>query len=288
MLHARPPAAAGRHGFTLVELLVVIGIIAVLIGILLPSLNAARERGNTIKCLSNLRSLGQASATYTSQNLGYLLPADVNDPALAGEPNGRVWSDTWVTILVAEKFVPYTSELSTTAPSNQETVFHCPSGLFENSAISAIATGIPTSRKDAQGAMGYLHQSSAAGLEPGLNVFCWYGINGTSDSNSKSIPWRRITNKKGYAKANQIKNGSELAFLFDGILGLNHQSTNANRLNARHNNQRTTNVVFLDGHAESFPTKDLPGGDGDANPAGTAFSVANLQKYNLPKWRIDQ
>ena len=77
-------------------------------------------------------------------------------------------------------------------------------------------------------------------------------------------------------------------FLFDGILGLNHQSTNANRLHARHNGQKTTNIAFFDGHAESFATKVLPGGDGDANPAGTTFGLANLAKYPYPKWRIDQ
>src|SRR5947209_3002933 len=65
--HIAQPAA----GFTLVELLVVIGIITVLISILLPALSKARESGNRITCLSNLRQLGQAMIMYTNAGQGY-------------------------------------------------------------------------------------------------------------------------------------------------------------------------------------------------------------------------
>ncbi len=60
------------RGFTLVELLVVIGIIAVLIGVLLPALSKARQQSNSLWCLANLRSFGQAINMYTMANNGRL------------------------------------------------------------------------------------------------------------------------------------------------------------------------------------------------------------------------
>jgi len=71
-----------RRAFTLVELLVVIGIIAVLMGILLASLSHAREAGRSVKCLANLHSLGVAMSSYVQRYERFPRPAQ-NNPALA-------------------------------------------------------------------------------------------------------------------------------------------------------------------------------------------------------------
>src|SRR5262245_16147867 len=69
-----------RAAFTLVELLVVIGIIAVLIGILIPALSRARESSIRIKCASNLRQIGIAAMNYAAENKGILPDVRSNNP----------------------------------------------------------------------------------------------------------------------------------------------------------------------------------------------------------------
>jgi prepilin-type N-terminal cleavage/methylation domain-containing protein/prepilin-type processing-associated H-X9-DG protein len=81
------PCPTHRRGFTLVELLVVIGIIAVLIGLLLPSLSAARENAKYVVCQSNLRQVGVMLTEYSIKWRGWLFPPERG----AGLPREERW-----------------------------------------------------------------------------------------------------------------------------------------------------------------------------------------------------
>jgi prepilin-type N-terminal cleavage/methylation domain-containing protein len=74
-----------RGGFTLVELLVVIGIIALLISMLMPALNRVRDQANRIKCMSNLRQVMQGVLMYCTENKGYMPMCN-----WAGYPAGHI------------------------------------------------------------------------------------------------------------------------------------------------------------------------------------------------------
>src|SRR4051812_47591934 len=110
---ARPCAREARHarrGFTLTELLVVIGVIALLIGILLPALSKARESSRRASCLSNLRQLGHFLVMYANDN---------RDALPNGNTVGGRWDDSVGQSIVMVDF----TEKYKISPG----VYHCPS-----------------------------------------------------------------------------------------------------------------------------------------------------------------
>src|SRR3954454_11518731 len=84
-----------RRGFTLVELLVVIGIIALLISILLPALSGARQSAKDVQCASNIRQLCTALMNYATENKRKYPPAinTLIPTPPAGQPTANLWYD---------------------------------------------------------------------------------------------------------------------------------------------------------------------------------------------------
>jgi len=100
--------------FTLIELLITISIIAILAGLLLPVLNAAREKGYDIVCKNNLKTMGIASVAYAADNDDWMVPCQTQRYTVTYD-----YQDLWVSLLI-----PYGAPFS--KERNAATVHHCP------------------------------------------------------------------------------------------------------------------------------------------------------------------
>lgn len=268
---------ARRSGFTLVEMLVVIGIIAVLVGILLPILGMAREAGRCANCLSNLKQIGAAFQMYANDHNGYMVPGDYFGQS---DSPATFWSaGNWAVILAEGNYLPIPEGMSTSPtsvivgvdPSTWEgsNILRCP----DYADLDLTNASMPTSQTDPRGA-GYVIRHDDFSL---VGVRTWYAMNGAPMQHArggKPLPMQWIPDFDPVTgvpdwhinKVSSFDNIGHLPLIFDGAWTLDFVSSTSttydvNRINARHYNGKYTNVLCADGHCETDATNTLPNSD---------------------------
>jgi prepilin-type N-terminal cleavage/methylation domain-containing protein/prepilin-type processing-associated H-X9-DG protein len=296
-----------RAGFTLVELLVVIGIIAILISLLLPALNKAREQANAIKCMSNLRQISIGLIAYTSENKGWIVPS-YNLPHVPGSPTAyiappNVIMDGWPSILDRDGFVRGTAR-------DTNTTFYCPNTVDVDGMIAGqTGTYGANSRGWIEWPMEFAGPSGGdsdpqvavtwpdEGFNKIIRSSYWINAYNPIGGAVASIPQNDLYytasvgfgpdatgNYIGLHRTTNIKHSSLLIVVADGVYmgrqGVDEAGMKNSRIGFRHPGPAGSNTVanfgFADGHVEALNSSQAP-----CSYAKTTTYAANLGTTTL-------
>ena len=247
-----------RRAFTLVELLVVMGIIALLIGILLPALNVARQEARRVQCLSNLRQLATLAGLYINDNRG-VYPISNFKVDTPTSSVSACWDFTTIADTATERLIP---------------------GLLYNGRGPTRVQQCPSYEGPS---------NTTADPYTGYNYNTSYIGHGDPDAAGHPIP---------PAKATAVHRSSQVALFGDGeYVGANKYmrspftSNDEGKFADRYRyagtqgyrHRKTTNVAYCDGHAASQRERFTTNAGGAETVApGTGFLSEDNSAYGHP------